>query len=399
MRTTCRAAIALCAALAACCNTPAGSGHDASTGSGSDGGGEPSDSGTIPILPVDAGTACSPACVAPKFCSSAATCLAPGSCASDGDCPTGMVCTLDTDTCVPGSQCGSTRITTQDVPPNLLIVLDRSCSMRDAVGTATKWQIAVAALDELTATYQGKVRFGLTLFPDTDKDKCHMGAIPLPVAPGNEPAIQELLDTSLSPDAGYYPDGPCVTPIDTAMEQAAGEPAFGDTSRHSFALLMTDGAQAGCSNDGGVLGDPVTVATITAMQHKGVDTFVVGFGSGVDKVALNSFAQAGGEGRTSTTHYYDASDQATLTAAFTAIAKQTLGCLIKLDSKPPDASKLFVFFNKTTLATRDPNHLDGWDYDDTNNQITFYGQVCSDLKDGTISTVDVVFGCARPPIN
>jgi hypothetical protein len=385
------AAIALCATLLACKNTPEGSGGtDASVDAGLSGS---ADSGTR----ADGGASCTPACVAPKFCSVAATCLDPGSCAGDGDCQQeGMVCTLDTHTCVPGSQCGSTRITTQDVPPNLLVVLDRSCSMKDPVGTSTKWQIAVAALDDLTQTYQGKIRFGLTLFPDTDADKCNQGAIPIPVGASNEAAIRTLLDNSLDTKDPNYPDNPCVTNIDTAMGQAQAEPAFKDTSRKSFALLMTDGQQANCAAN---VGDTATVASITDMHGKGVGTFVVGFGSGVSQKALNSFAQAGGEARTGTTQYYDASDQASLESAFSAIAKQALGCLIKLDTVPPDPTKLFVFFDKTTLATRDPTHQDGWDYDATNNQITFYGHTCSELKDGTISAVDVVFGCARPPVN
>ena len=44
--------------------------------------------------------------------------------------------------------------------------------MTDKISGLTKWQIAVDALTKLTAGYAGKVRFGLTLFPDRDGEKC-----------------------------------------------------------------------------------------------------------------------------------------------------------------------------------------------------------------------------------
>jgi hypothetical protein len=308
----------------------------------------------------------------------------------------GTECDPVTKKCVPGGQCGGEVIQGTLVAPNILIVLDRSCSMQTAVNNKPKWTIAVDAIKAMTTSFNGKVRFGLTMFPDTDANQCTQAAkIPIPVAPGNEVSIQTTLTKALQTADPNYPDGPCVTNIDTAVQQAATEPAFKDNTRKSFALLLTDGAQAGCSAGGG---DPGTVQTIGQMKQAGVSTFVVGFGGAVDKAALDSFAVAGGVPVNGPNKYYDAADQKSLDKALQTIASQTLGCTFKLGKVPPDPSKLFVFADKVQLP-RDPNKTMGWEYDPQTNSVTIYGKSCDDLKVGVIKVVDIVYGCPKPPVN
>lgn len=340
-------------------------------------------------------TTCTPACEAPQVCSVAKLCIDPGTCADPGDCQEGMTCDPATSTCIPGGACGSQEAKAEVVPPNLLIVLDRSCSMRKLVGTETKWQIAVGALDYLTTQFDAKIRFGLTLFPDTVTPDCKQDTIPIPVAAGTESAIQTLLDASLATTDKNYPDGPCVTNIDTAMTQAATEPALDDAERQSFVLLITDGKQAGCSAAGG---DQGTTQAITDLyQTRGVPTFVVGFGSEVDPAQMDIFAEAGGvPSADPTAKYYKAEDQASLQAAFDAIASQTLSCVYSLDAPPDDPDKIYVFFDNTEEIGRDPSHQDGWDYDPATNQVTFYGAACDALKAGTVTDLDIVLGCKAP---
>lgn len=337
---------------------------------------------------------CNPACAPPQRCGSLNRCLAPGACDGSTDCEQGKVCDLKTLTCVPGGGCGSQAISAEPVPPNLLVVLDRSCSMTNKVGAQTKWEIAVDALKTLTTTYNGKIRFGLTLFPDRDANSCAQGAIPVPLAAANETKIQTLLTSALKAADPNFPDGPCVTNIDTGMSQAAGDPGLADASRKSFAMLVSDGAQAGCTAGGG---DAGTTATITALATKGVKTFVVGFGSGVDIPTLNQFAVAGGAPVANpTVKFYNAADKASLDTALKTIASLTLSCTFKLGTVPPDPSKLYVFVDKTTQVPRDASKTSGWDYDPATNQVTLYGQVCTDLKAGTVKLVDIVYGCPTP---
>jgi hypothetical protein len=197
---------------------------------------------------------------------------------------------------------------------NLLIVLDRSCSMSkppNATETRSKWEIAVEALTTLTTDYQGKMRFGLILFPDETGANCEQDAIPIPVGDDNETAIVDLLgQTDVK--------GPCVTNIDTAMAQAATDPALKDTDKRSFVLLISDGMQSGTC--GGIAKDADTVQYITDLYDDWVATYVVGFGGAVRPQSLEDFAQAGGVAKSGTPSYYQADSATELDAALKAIA-------------------------------------------------------------------------------
>ena len=343
--------------------------------------------------PVKPPPKCNPPCPAGKVCSHAGVCLNKGECAHHDDCPKGYVCDFGTKKCVPTNNCGSMKLVADAVAPNLLIDLDRSCSMTAKVKLTgkTKWQIAVDAMKKVMATNNGKIRFGLTLFPDTVKPHCTQAQFAVPVGPGNEAKIAALLTAALVKKAPNYPDGPCVTNIDTAMKQAADHKPLADTTRDNFVVLITDGAQYGCSTAGSNKG---TLAIITALALKKVYTFVVGFGSGVNHKWLNIFAVAGGKPTSDPKYkYYKAENQATLDAAMAAIAKATMGCVYKLKKVPPTMNKIYVFFDKKSVANDAKN---GWDYDAKTNQVTFYGVACAMLKAGKVKDLDIVYGCNKP---
>lgn len=355
-----------------------GSGGNNSGGDGGSGGG---------IGP----NACTPACVAPQVCSASSTCIDPGTCASDADCTAGTVCDIATHKCIPGGACGAQEAKVDPVPPNMLLVVDRSCSMTDVVGNSTKWKIAVAAINKMTTDFVGQIRFGITLFPDRVTPNCQQDVIPVPVGVGNEMAIQMMMTNGLKAADPLFPDGPCVTNIQTGMSQAATEPAFLDPDRASYAVLITDGKET-CGSD-------ATTEQIiqTMFQMAKVPTFVIGFGSGVDPTQMDKFAVAGGVPSSGMHKYYDASDQASLDAALSTIAKSTLSCTYSLDSVPPNPSEIFVFFDNITKIPRDI--MNGWEYDITKNQIVFYGPACDSLKNGIVKDLDIVFGCDAPTPN
>lgn len=391
----CLASVALAVALAGACGgsddaDSSGSGSTQSTASGGGAGTGGAGGSTV---------GCDPACEAPQTCSVAGVCIDPGTCAGDGDCEPGKTCDEATMTCVIGGGCGAEETVAEAVPPNLLIVLDRSCSMTAEVGGVPKWTIAVQALNTLTTTYAGKIRFGLTLFPDLEGmgvvEECQQGTIPIPVAPATEMSIQTLLNAALMATDMNYPDGPCVTNIDTAMLQATTEAAFADVTRDSYALLLTDGKQSNsCDQFGGDSATTQIITDLLAMQQ--VPTFVVGFGDEIDPVQMDIFAEAGGVPAVGATKFYNASDQASLDAALAVIAEKTLGCVFTLQDTPPNPDEIFVFFDNTDSIPRDASLVDGWQYDPATNQVTFYGPSCDLLKQGQVTDVDIVFGCNEP---
>ncbi len=387
-----------------------GTGGKTDSGAGASGGGVATTCSTTEDCPsgmfCSAASTCVPTggcavdadCSGGDTCTKSGKCLPPGTCGNDADCGQGEICDPTTNTCTPGGACGADVFEIEAVAPNMFISLDRSCSMTGGGGGGkTKWQIAVEAMNKMLTDFNGKIRWGLGLFPDTVTPACQQSAPQFAVADNNEAAIQALLTASLKAADPFYPDGPCVTNIDTAMQQASQEPSFADTSRKSYVLLMTDGAQAVCPNN---QGDPLTVQIITQLAGNGINTFVIGFGSGVKAASLNKFADAGGvpnnDPNNPTLHYYQADDATSLQAALGKIAGSIVGCTFTLNKAPPDPSQLYVFFDKVSLP-RDPTHQSGWDYDPATNQLTFYGADCDKLKANQVGKVDVVFGCNQPP--
>lgn len=230
-------------------------------------------------------------------------------------CPTGS-----------GAYCGPIPHGCEPEPPNLLLTLDRSCSMtQPAGGGKNRWQSAVGAINKLTNDYKNKMRFGLSMFPDKTGQNCLQdGPIYVPVAAGQEATIQNLLNAALSSSNTNYPNGPCVTNIDTAISQAGAHPPLSDSTRKNFIVLISDGAQAGCGN-AAQKDLEIEQAIKDLYTNKKIGTFVIGFGGGVDAVALNKFALAGGYPNPAPgIDYYDAQDEASLNAALNVIAEQAL---------------------------------------------------------------------------
>jgi hypothetical protein len=299
----------------------------------------------------------------------------------------------------PDASCGGQDLALEFRPPNFLVVLDRSCSMKNVLTgtTTTKWAAAVAALHDAFTAYPDDLRWGMTLFPDTTGSSCAQDAIPFPVADHNAAAIDARLQAAADPADALYPaKGPCVTNIDTGVEQAGTDPALAMTDRHSYLMLVTDGGQSGCSLGGGAAGAVSAVGDL--WTNHGVSTFVVGFGSSVNATELDNLAAAGGQPLTGTHEYYQADNAADLDAAVAQIAGQAVSCEIVVNPAPPDASQLYVWFDHTTSVPHDPTHTAGWDYDPATSTVTLYGSSCDQLKSHSVSAVNIVFGCPTPPI-
>jgi hypothetical protein len=317
-------------------------------------------------------------------------------CFVDADCGLGKRC--EAGMCI-DNNCGGETLDLTYVPPNLLLVVDRSCSMRQppsATVTDSKWKIAVASIKHVINMYDVDIRWGLTLFPDITADSCTQQDFPFPLADGNGPGIKLLLSAALAAADPLYPDFPCVTNIDTGITQAATDPALTDPTRESYIMLVTDGAQsAGCTVGGG---DAGSEAAVQQLFGAGIKTFVIGFGGAVDAVQLDKLAVAGGAPQSGATKYYRADTAGELDQALSSIANQVVGCSYLVDPPPEDVAQTYVWFDATELVPRDPSHMAGWDYDPATQLITLYGAYCMRLKTHAVTKVDVIFGCPSPPV-
>jgi hypothetical protein len=340
-----------------------------------------------------AGSVCAPAehaCVAALACATHADCGRAAVCGSDKRCArstTGSPCT-STDNCPPGETCVGgfcgcmgQNYSAQSIPPNVLILLDRSQSMNDAITGGTKWTIAKKAITDLLAAYGSQIRFGLGAFPGTtpictSAQQCTAGAVFVAPASDTAATINSVLSTATTCQG---------TPIAETLTALLGYKGLSDTTRPNYILLITDG-QATCA-------DPVPVVTSLRKQTPEVKTFAIGFGSDVDPDQLNSMAQQGGTAIVGgPPYYYLANDPASLANAFAAIAGHVLTCSYSLSDVPDDLAQLYVYQGKQAIA-RDTSHANGWDYDTKSNQLTFYGAACQALQSGQVSSLVIVYGC------
>jgi hypothetical protein len=196
--------------------------------------------------------------------------------------------------------------------PDVLVVLDRTMSMAqrpdgsDPVDTpaghaASKWAIAIDAIERLTAELEPTIRFGLILFPlDPGADACRTIDQILAGDEADNPRCEvgEVLVTPGAPDAAATIDA-MLDPETTSMCQStpiggglvAARDALADlreAGRGQHVVLIGDGRDT-CD-------EAAALAAADALAGDGVTVHAVGFdasGGHIDAGMLNDLACAG----------------------------------------------------------------------------------------------------------
>jgi hypothetical protein len=269
--------------------------------------------------------------------------------------------------------CGGEKFEATPTEANILIVLDRSCSMEERVGGTTKWQAATSAIRALTTHHANTLRFGLQMFslPGT---RCAAGSIDVPVGPANVTAISNAMPVRA--------DG-SMTPIGAALNVAARSGQLDDPTRSNFVLLITDGIE----NCGGA-----PVNEVQGLFMRNVKTYTVGFGAEVDQQRLNEMAIRGGTARATAPRYYQADSPMELQQALGAIASGAASCDFRLARTPPNPANLYVAVDGQFFP-RDVSRTAGWDYDPAGNRVTLYGPACDIVAQRPGAKVSVIYGC------
>jgi MYXO-CTERM domain-containing protein len=186
--------------------------------------------------------------------------------------------------------------------PEALILFDRSGSMQEPLGPSqTKWNVAVAAVTDLTKSFQSQMAFGLMFFPQDWS--CGVGNVNVNPTVGNSASIASALQAQA-------PGGS--TPIADALWVAHGYLMAHNSGKPQYVVLITDGMET-------CYGNPV--ADAAALLASGIKTYVVGFGSAVSAAALGALATAGGTGQ-----YYQADSPIQLKQALASIAAKITCC-------------------------------------------------------------------------
>jgi hypothetical protein len=283
--------------------------------------------------------------------------------------------------------CGGMQFALTRLPPNVLLVLDRSGSMSEPINagsTTSKWDDLKAALTSVIGSYDSQLQLGASLFADSSStNSCAPGKID--VATGAAHGAQVLAQVNASSPGSN-------TPTAATLDSVIANGKLNDPTRDNVVVLATDG-EPNC-------GDTNVVGRINTLyaQNPPVKTYVIGVGDATasDPATLNSWAVAGHTAQSgAATQYYQANSPTDLKNAFDAIAGGLVSCTFQLGQTPPDPSQLYVFSNGQSVAADPAN---GFVYDAAGPSVVLKGSTCDALQKNPNGTkIQVVYGCPTPP--
>ena len=315
--------------------------------------------------------------------------MSPGSGGISGILGTGGAATGGT------TQCGmvSTAMAVAPVPPDILVVFDRSATMADdgnemhcagGCGPSSKGSLLAAGVESLIAA-NPQVNWGLWLYGG-DQSCGRSSGLAVKVGLNTLMPITAALGTA--PPGG---DAPTTAAINEAWGYLN---SLTDTSPH-YIMLVSDGiSSCGAAPEDGAQ----AAETISAALSSGSRTLVVGMAPSADATAtgnLDAWALAGGmQKEPGDTFYAPADLQGTLTSNGSLAA-----CAMALPAAPAPGVRLAVSVTMSdgsmSQVPQDP--MEGWTFpgpDETS--VVFNGSYCAQMKAGTITTVSIYYSC--PPI-
>ncbi len=314
--------------------------------------------------------------------------------------------------------CESTTAVAQAVPPNVMLVLDKSRSMvlyswdddeLPATAEVTRWHSLHATVEAVADQYAAGMSLGLTLFPSNLASSAYDQACL--VEPNPEVAIgpntaADLLAVMPGADAlDIYGATPAAAGIATARAHLQG---LAD-GRPTAMILVTDGA-ANCNAEQvgtakfDVYDDdlPQIVSDAWLIDH--IPTYVVGIDIAETsehpytepRVKLDEVAQLGGVARAGEIGFYDARDATALLAALDEIAAE-VSCTVELGKPPSGPDDLIISVDGETLTHLDScDQGDGWIYASADLQtIELCNAACDALLDAGEITAE--FSCPPTP--
>ncbi len=317
--------------------------------------------------------------------------------------------------------CDVAEAVLEPVPPNIMLVLDKSGSMvinawdHDANGATpeiTRWNSLYQVVDFVTTTFDAQINFGAVLFPAINATStyningCITGGTPdIAIAANNSAAI--LAGIPAAGEANIFGGTPATAGVTVARTHLLAQ----NPANPRALILVTDGA-ANCAADAAtnferfeVYDDALPALVATTWTADGIPVYVVGID--VDDVvsgvvvdgspdstntydALNEVAVAGGQPLPGMEQFYQATNQLELQDALEGIIANALSCTVPLDPEPAFPELLEVLIEAMMVPeVNDCATEDGWVYTNAGgpyDSIELCGSWCDALKDaGTVT--------------
>lgn len=314
--------------------------------------------------------------------------------------------------------CETTTAVATNVPPNVMLVLDKSRSMinykwdddgESQTADVTRWFSLHGTVDSIATQYEQGMNLGLTLFPSlaatSEYDEaCLVSAVPeVPTAAGNAAAILAAIPEAESME--LYGATPAAAGIATALAHLESL----DDGRPAAMILVTDGA-ANCSQ--GEWGSdlfnlydqdlPLLVAD--AWERAGIPTYVIGIDIQTESLAPNTMprekldevAQLGGVPQAGEVGFYDATNADALMSALDEIAS-SVSCTVQLGEAPSATDQLVVRIDGETVEQLDScEQGDGWMFSDPDGALDRI-ELCNAACDALLEFGEVEAEFLCPP--
>jgi len=291
--------------------------------------------------------------------------------------------------------CGLTKFMVERMPADILLLLDRSGSMRErpsgSTATTTKWELVVPALSGVITATDAGIAWAYKSFPEGTGTACASGsvspAIDVEMAPANAAKVNDAI-MATTPDGNGTPTGDAIKAAATYLM------GLNDGARHSI-LLATDG-EPSCPT-GSSAAATYAIQAVTDAATAGISTFVVGIATSnkSSTATLNQLADAGGSPVKSTDpaapHYYLASTSDDLIKSLQTITGKVASCDFTFKMPPPVPDNIAVDVEGVRLPKSD---TDGWSYMDSGfHGIRINGAACEKLQKAAVGAVQITFGC------
>ena len=332
----------------------------------------------------------------------------------------------ETGTLNPDAACVADTRQGQQIPVDLLFMIDTTGSMNCPLGTAgldcevdpgppyaasTRWTEESTALNAfVTASNNAGTGVGIAFFPSADNicDASSYATPDVEIAPlpGNAAALTAAI-------AAQQPAGstPTVASLTGAIQHASAW-ATAHPSRRAAVVYSTDGYPEGCTNN--TIAAAASVAQAGFAATPSIATYVLGVGPNL--ASLNQIAAAGG---TTQAFLIDTTgDVATeLSAALDTIRTSAITCNYQIPtslSGPLDyeyvnvdatvgSSGTQVSVSRVAEATACSATTGGWYYDSTTapTMIVLCPATCTPLMNTAGSSLQVLIGCLSnggPPV-